>query len=292
MTTITRQELEVASAVVSQWIDDDIRNYAGLADMLRESGLPEPSVGVIVLELMSATKLAEWQNVLSGLAGRQLMNFQVTVAPEQPETGISVWQSAYTRWNTRYQQTPETEWTLGSEPTVDVVRAVKYVQQFNGVNNEPVALDIGAGDGRNSLYLAENGFHLIAVDAAQEAITRLEKRLHKFPDVQLVCTDLLEFDYPHDIELLVASYIVHLLPEPFDRLNEWSESVCPGGFIVVSSRGRLHFDPPEYWFPPAGALQHYFEMRGWDIYSTREETEYREQMGPFRHTAVVARKPL
>lgn len=293
-TTITKQELEAASTVISQWINEDIRNYAGLADMLRDANIAEQSVGVIILELMSATKLSEWQSVLAGLTGRQLVNRDeqnaVGIEAQVPLMTATVWERAYQKWNIRYRDAAEDEWTLGSQPTIDVVRAVSYFQQSTGNVDGALALDIGAGDGRHAVYLAEQGFHLVAIDAAEEAIHRLE---HRLADARatLYHADLAECELPSNVDLLVASYILHLLPAPFSRLNEWQAAVRPGGFIVVSSRGRMHFDPSEYWFPPAGALQHYFDLLGWDIFSTREETEFREKMGMFRHTAVVARKP-
>jgi SAM-dependent methyltransferase len=294
MTTITRQELDKASVVVSRWIDEDVRNYAGLADMLRNAELDEQSVGVIILELMSATKLSDWKNVLSGLAGRQLVDpsehGDANITAADLNADPSVWEQAYTKWETRYRDTPETEWALGNTATPEVQHAVTYYRHFYG-EHVATALDLGAGDGRNAVFLAENNFTITAIDGAQEAINRLEKRLADAPHTTLYCADLADCELPVGFDIVVASYILHLLPDPYERLNQWQAAVRPGGLIAISSRGRMHFDPPEYWFPPAGAIQHYFELRGWEILSTREATEFRPQMGMFRHTAVVARKP-
>lgn len=54
----------------------------------------------------------------------------------------------------------------------------KTVQRLAELLPSGTVLDLGAGDGRNALYLAEKGFAVKAVDLAEAGIAKL-KRLAK-----------------------------------------------------------------------------------------------------------------
>lgn len=55
------------------------------------------------------------------------------------------------------------------------------------------ALDIATGNGRNALYMAEQGFDVDAVDISDEAISMLANRSQK---LHPICADLDTFDIP------------------------------------------------------------------------------------------------
>ena len=55
------------------------------------------------------------------------------------------------------------------------------------------ALDIGAGNGRNSLFLAEHGFSVDALDISEEGLKQFAG-LH--PEIRPICADLDTFDIP------------------------------------------------------------------------------------------------
>ncbi|MEO0564710.1 MAG: hypothetical protein AAF125_21575, partial [Chloroflexota bacterium] len=109
---------------------------------------------------------------------------------------------------------------------------------------------------------------------------------------ELVVADLRTYEVPQNLDLLVAAYIIHLLPNPYDHLKAWQDAVRPGGIAVVSTRGRFPFDPPEYFFPELFEFRSKFEEAGWFILHAREEYNWRQPMNlHFRRSAVVAVKP-
>ncbi|HEU5379412.1 MAG TPA: class I SAM-dependent methyltransferase [Ktedonobacteraceae bacterium] len=61
-------------------------------------------------------------------------------------------------------------------PSSTVVRLLRYLKDKN-VQAGRRALDIGCGAGRNSFYLAENGYEVTAIDFARAALDHLQKTL-------------------------------------------------------------------------------------------------------------------
>jgi len=155
------------------------------------------------------------------------------------------------------------------------------------------ALDIGAGDGRHTVYLAEQGFDVLSVDAAPSGIDLIREKLDAASlDAELVVADLRDYDLPDNIDLLVASYIVHLLPNPYEQIRTWQAKVRPGGVCSLSTRGRLPHDGDELWFPQDFELKQLFEDAGWFVLHAREEDNWRPVIEQhFRGRAVVAVKP-
>ncbi len=308
MSTDKEQLLATIQDVVQQWRAQESSNFASLADSLRQSYIPEQMVGVIVLNFMTADKSANDVATVQALRNHHYMwgegNPTTSVklprpacAPRihtsqdtSPPDEDSPWTTAYTRWNQRYLEAGM-GWTLGHEPAPEVVRAVQSFRAIHSLGSG-LALDLGAGDGRNTLYLAEQGFEVIAVDAAPAGIEKIDRHL---ADVGLtahtVVADLRDYELPPAIDLLIASYVIHLLPDPQKFLRQWQDHTRQGGFCLVSSRGRLPHDLAEWWFPEPFELRYIFQFAGWHVVYHQEVEEYHpEHQQLFRRTAVVAQK--
>jgi len=119
-----------------------------------------------------------------------------------------------------------------------------------------------------------------------------QKLAHESLSAELVVADLRTYDLPHNIDLLISSYVVHLLPHPYEQIKKWQAKTRPGGICSVATRNRFDHDPDHYWFPEDFELKRLFEAAGWFIIHAREEDNWRSEMGiQFRQRAVVARKP-
>jgi SAM-dependent methyltransferase len=86
-----------------------------------------------------------------------------------------------TRWNKKY-----TDRKWADEPS-------EIVRRFCSSAKPGMALDIGAGTGRNALFLAEQGFDVVAVDIAEKGLTRMAGA-HK--NLLPLCADLDIFEIP------------------------------------------------------------------------------------------------
>ncbi|MEI8333574.1 MAG: class I SAM-dependent methyltransferase [Chloroflexota bacterium] len=106
------------------------------------------------------------------------------------------------------------------------------------------ALDLGAGDGRNAVWLAQQGWHVTAVDFSQVALDRgraLAER--EGVDVDWVRADLLAWTPPSRAFDLVCLVYIHL-PREERRLvyARAAEAVAPGGSLLVVAHDRTNLD--------------------------------------------------
>jgi len=123
------------------------------------------------------------------------------------------------------------------------------------------ALDLAAGTGRNAFYLAEQGFHVVAVDLADEALHRLRKPGH--PNVFPVQADL----DSHPFQARVFDLIVccHFLDRRL--LPSLRESLRPEGILLYESFKQTDLDDmdqprnPEYLLRTNELLHAFLRMR-------------------------------
>lgn len=111
------------------------------------------------------------------------------------------------------------------------------------------ALDLGAGEGRESLYLAQLGFEVDAVDnvsrpliAKEDVLTKLavEAQRQSLP-IRAWIMDFFTFDMGVErYTLILALYSLQYYPETFPELaDHMSRALRPGGRLVLGLLTRL-----------------------------------------------------
>jgi tellurite methyltransferase len=93
------------------------------------------------------------------------------------------------KWDARYRNN-----LAGAEPSA-------ILKKYWSLSSCGKALDIACGNGRNSIFLAEKGYFVDAVDISTIAANHLEGRNSK---INVICTDLDTWAIPQDrYELIV-----------------------------------------------------------------------------------------
>ena len=120
------------------------------------------------------------------------------------------------KWNERYRSE-----SYPVEPSEIVKR---YFELATGQK----ALDIAAGNGRNALFLAGQGFTVDAVDISDAGL-RLFAGKH--PAIHAVCADLDHFDIPAGrYDLIVNIKFLNRRLFPYIR-----EGLAPGGLLIFQT---------------------------------------------------------
>jgi SAM-dependent methyltransferase len=128
-----------------------------------------------------------------------------------------------TDWDARYAAA-ELEW--GAEPNRWVAAALADLPSGR-------ALDLGAGEGRNALWLARRGWTVTAVDFSGVGLGKGRELAGELP-VTWVVRDLLEFPVtPGAYDAVLAAYL-HLDPDARRTVfRAAAEGLAPGGVLLV-----------------------------------------------------------
>lgn len=110
----------------------------------------------------------------------------------------------------------------------------KYLAKFP----KGKAIDIGAGGGRNSIFLAENGFEVEAIDKVKKRLEKIKNlaKEHKLKIKTKKC-DINKFKFEKNkYSLIVATHSLDFLKknEVYLILNKIKESVMTNGFVYLS----------------------------------------------------------
>lgn len=203
-----------------------------------------------------------------------------------------IYAEGYQKWQQRFAESSAEKWAL--RPTIDrevSLAAAAYRERYG--DGPAQALDLGAGDGRHTLYLAAQGFAVTAIEAAPAGIDLIQQKLAaQNLSATLQAADLRDYTLPDEIDLLVSSYVIHLLPDPYEQIKKWQAGVRAGGIISLATRKAFAHDPDHYWFPQDFELRDIFHAAGWFILHAREEDNWEAQRNiHFRQRAIVAIKP-
>jgi tellurite methyltransferase len=120
------------------------------------------------------------------------------------------------KWNEKYQ--------TASYPNEPAAILKKYIALAVGRK----ALDIAAGNGRNALFLADQGFTVDAVDISDSGL-RLFAGQH--PNIHPICADLDHFDIPANrYDLIINIKFLNRRLFPYIR-----QGLAPGGVLIFQT---------------------------------------------------------
>jgi len=125
------------------------------------------------------------------------------------------------KWNRKYREKPT---LLGPRPPSPMVEAFAF--RTEGRN----AVDLACGNGRNTLFLATNGFHVDAVDISSVALKDLQNRVKEL-DVTL---------YENDLDTFVPKtnrYDLAVMTNYLDRalIMRMAEALKQGSVFIIET---------------------------------------------------------
>ena len=202
-------------------------------------------------------------------------------------------------WNERYRDAGE-DYLFGTEPNRFLAHRAELLQ------NGQTALSVADGEGRNSVWLAEQGLQVSAIeisDVAVEKARRLAAGRHV--QVNFVLADMLAPDWPpteyrDSFDWVIGIFIQFVGPEWRERQFEVMQQLTrPGGCILLQG-----YTPKQLQFGTGGpsAVENLYSadilrdaFADWDI---EELVEYDDDinegtghMGRSALIGMVARKP-
>ena len=115
------------------------------------------------------------------------------------------------KWDKKYQETVSL--LEDREPSEKLIKIIKQVKGKK-------ALDVASGTGRNSLYLAKNGFDVEALDISQVALDVLNKKGYK--NISCKFVDLDEYKIENSYDLIVMTNFLNreIIPKLINALKD------------------------------------------------------------------------
>ncbi len=169
-------------------------------------------------------------------------------------------------WDERYAETHR-HWSV--TPNMFVADRLRHITPGRG-------LDLGAGEGRNAVWLASLGWEMTAVDFSRVAI---ERGAADSDAVEFVVADVREWEPEGSFDLILIAYI-HLQAPDFEkvvrRAREW---LTPGGELFLIGHDVSNVDHGHGGPQDPGIL--------WDVDETRDWLE-----GMTIVEAQVVRRPV
>ena len=136
-------------------------------------------------------------------------------------------------WDARYR-TSELIWT--AEPNRFVVEVLEGATPGVGV-------DLACGEGRNAVWLAEQGWTMTGADFSGEALAKAAALAGaRGVEVALVRADAVTWSPPADQDFLLVAYL-HLPAEERDAALSHAVAACrSGGQVVVVGHARANLE--------------------------------------------------
>lgn len=165
------------------------------------------------------------------------------------------------------------------------------------------ALDIGAGAGRDTLYLARRGFKVSAIDLAVSGIMRMQAVSRREQlDLSAQVADASQYRYEGPYDMIVSVLMLNHLSGAAARslVRKMKAYMAPGGVVVIAAltkdgdsyRSKVGKD---YFYPDAGELPKLFE--GWEVVDYRERRTITDagwwtaSPAANTHAELIVRKP-
>ncbi|MGQ4649640.1 methyltransferase domain-containing protein [Lyngbya aestuarii] len=105
---------------------------------------------------------------------------------------------------------------VGRPPRETLLKALELFDGENSAAESPLAVDLGCGEGRDTIELLKRGWRVLGIDAQQEAISRLLSR----PDItaerlETKVSGFEEVSLPESVDLVNASFSLPFCPPEY-----------------------------------------------------------------------------
>lgn len=163
-------------------------------------------------------------------------------------------------------------------------------------------LDLGCGNGRNSLFLAANGYSVTAWDKNPMSIANIEriKAAEELDNLEIATVDLNALSFEGEYDFILSTVVMMFLePQTIPGLiANMQRTTVPGGYNLIVAAMDTDDFPCTVGFPfafKAGELAEYYS--GWEVVKYNEDvgelhrTDANGNRIKLRFATLLARKP-
>jgi tellurite methyltransferase len=186
----------------------------------------------------------------------------------------------------------------GSKPTLlarDVVRLARSLPR-----SPHTLVDLGCGEGRDSIYFARRGYRALGVDISSVGVRKAELRASRLGvNVRFLVGDIRTYRLRHRVDVVFSSGALNNLPRRTRaaRFEHFKANTAPGGINAMNADVEKPYIPPQTTnrfaspFRSGELLGYYWD---WEILDSGQGEFISKASGvPHRKAmdVVIARKP-
>jgi tellurite methyltransferase len=196
-------------------------------------------------------------------------------------------------WEERYRSGPRGAF-FGTEPSTLARRLVHFFRQME-LPTQGDLFEIGCGEGRDAAFLAEQGFRVVAIEAAPTGAARTREILRsRGIDAEVSELDLTRIPWRKDYDVIFANQAIQFAgAEALRVLEEARAHTRPGGWNAIGMFSDEVLPPaehPEVHIFPRGELRRLYE--GWRLLEYGESVVYSPRRDAYLSFAqIIARRP-
>lgn len=114
----------------------------------------------------------------------------------------------------------------------------RFVLENHLTENESL-IELGCGNGRDSIFFARHGIDVIAIDQCVEEISNLEK-INSLRNLKFICDDFTKLDVGKKFHNIYSRFTLHAISErEEDMVIEWvKKNIENGGKLFIEVRGK------------------------------------------------------
>ncbi len=164
----------------------------------------------------------------------------------------------------------------GLKPSKEVRKILRYKKSGR-------VLDLGAGEGRNALFLARKGFEVMGVEISPSSLEKFSKLAKKLKaKAQGKVADIKDFHFDGLYDIIISTVTLHFLPKKsFNSvIKKMKEHTSKGGLNLITV---FTVEDPGFKVHPK-KMRYFQKTELKDFYKEWELLEYREFLTkPERH---------
>ncbi len=127
---------------------------------------------------------------------------------------------------------------FANNPVKKTAKRLAEILSPRGPDGRRKILDLGAGDGRHTLYFADKGFEVTAVDKSEPAIGILEVMARHNPRIHPVRADITQIELlpEEQFDAAICTYVMQDLSQPqaIAAAEYLRDHVVKGGYLVAA----------------------------------------------------------
>ena len=187
------------------------------------------------------------------------------------------------RWNKSLVQ--DTAFKFNKNPNLLLVETIK--------DRKPgVALDLGMGQGRNTIYLAQQGWNVTGIDIADEAVAfALQRAKSENVKINTELIPMQKFEYGVNKWDLIVHVYEGCLQEK-DKVEKILKSLKPGGLLVFEFIHRetgMEMNNPKLGCETNAVKEKILQTGGFNILTYSEEMGISDYFGTKRKPGTQSR---